>query len=107
MALFEIVFELPGQDDGGALLSAAVALGYVDVQVRSIGVGAAFGIVVSHPSSKFETGTTIAKAILPHLPSGSTYLSHRLAASVHEMSEEDLNDLLREIEKSAYGRSGI
>jgi hypothetical protein len=105
MALFEIMFELPGGADGSILLSAAGALGYVDAQVRSI--GEAFGVVVSHPSSKFEAGTTIAKAILPHLPSGSTYLSHRLAASVHEMSEEDLNDLLREIEKSAYGRSGI
>lgn len=105
MALFEIVFSLPVGANENDLVSAARIAGYRDVEVRPKDVAGTFGLIVAHPDSKFELGLNISKLILPHLPGGSEYRSHVLAASIQEMSEEDLELLLKEIESTTYGLS--
>lgn len=105
MALFEIVFELPAGCSAADLGAAVDASGFEGAQVRPEDSQGAFSVTISHISSKFETGITLADAIIFRLPEGSKYLSHRLAASIQEMSAEDLDELLNEIKNSNYGSS--
>lgn len=107
MALYEIAFELPSTTDDRVLVAAVDALGYGDAQVRCNDLDGMFSILISHPSSKFETGIMLAEMILPHLPTGSRYLSHRSAVSIREMSADDLDAFLIELENSTYGQSAV
>lgn len=107
MALFQIVFELTEGSDEAVVKSAAVAAGYPAAQVCSEDRERVFSVLVSHPDSKFEVGTSIARVIEQCLPAGSRYLSHRSAVSIQEMSAEDLDALLAEIENSTYGQASV
>ncbi len=105
MALFEIVFKLPGGSDESALTSAVKAAGFGDAKTREKDLEGVFGVIVQHQGSKFETGAILAEGILPHLPVGSSYLSHVMSASIQEMSDDEIGLLLAEIENCKYGQS--
>jgi hypothetical protein len=107
MALFQIAFALPEGSDAFVLKSAAAAAGYHDAQVFSENREWMFSVLISHPDSKFDMGTSLAGLILPHLPAGSRYLSHRSAVSIEEMSAEELDALLVEIESATYGQQAV
>lgn len=47
----------------------------------------------------------LAETILRHLPPQAKYHSHRSSVSISEMSPEDLDALLNEIENSTYGQA--
>jgi hypothetical protein len=107
VALFQIVFELPEGSDATVVKSAVDDAGYHDAQVFSEDRAWMFSVLISHPDSKFDMGTSLAKLILSHLPAGSRYLSHRSAVSIQEMSAEELDALLVEIESATYGQAAV
>jgi hypothetical protein len=104
MALFEIIIELPNGLNSDALAIAAKQAGYTDATISSTESATLFSVLVSHPKSSFEIGHVLAQAILEHLPPQSKYHSHRSSVSIKEMSVDDLDNFLHEIENSTYGQ---
>lgn len=105
MALFEIIIELPVGSDVIVLNSAASQAGYADAKISGTDTKTLFSVLISHPQSLFETGKTLAESILRHLPPQAKYHSHRSSVSISEMSPEDLDILLKEIEGATYGQA--
>ncbi|TLX17063.1 hypothetical protein [Rhizobium sp. MHM7A] len=105
MALFEIIIELPVGLDVDTLTVAAKQAGYDDAKTSRTDAESLFSVLIRHPKSSFETGHMLAETILQHLPPQSRYHSHRSSVSISEMSPEDLDALLNEIENSTYGQA--
>lgn len=105
MALFEIIIGLPNGLNADALAIAAKQAGYTDATISSTESATLFSVLVSHPKSSFETGHVLAQAILEHLPPQSKYHSHRSSVSINEMSADELDSLLHEIESATYGKA--
>lgn len=98
MALFEIIIELPVGTDANALASASERVGYKNAMVSATESEKLFSVLISDPRTSFDTGRSIAQALLQHLPPKSEYRTHRSSVSISEMSADDLEGFLREIE---------
>ncbi len=105
MALFEIIIELPVGTDANALVSAAERVGYKNAMVSATESEMLFSVLISDPRSSFDTGRSIAQALLEHLPPKSEYRTHRSSVSINEMSSDDLDSFLHEIENTTYGQA--
>lgn len=105
MALFEIIIELPVGSNGDALAAAARQAGYADAKVSAAGRECLFSVLIRHSNSSFETGKVVSEELLRHLPPQSQYHSHRSSVAISDMSPDDLDDFLKEIEKSTYGQA--
>ena len=103
MALFEIIIELSDEQDANALSIAVEQAGYKDATISGTANDMLFSVLVSHPKSSFETGRLIAEALLLYLPPGSKYRTHRSSVSINEMTLDDMDSLLHEIESATYG----
>jgi hypothetical protein len=105
MALFEIIIELPVGSDIDILTAAASQTGYDDAKISRTDTETLFNVLIRHPMSSFETGNMLAEQILQHLPLKAKYHSHRSSVLISEMSSEDLDVFLKEIESSQYGKT--
>lgn len=105
MALFEIIIELPDRQDANALAAAVEQVGYKDATISATESNQVFSVLISDPRSSFETGHLIAQVLLEHLPPKSEYRTHRSSVSISEMSVDDLDSLLHDIESATYGQA--
>lgn len=102
MALFEIIIELPVGLEVAALIAAARQAGYTDVEISPTKAAFLFSVLIRHPRSSYDTGRILAEELLRHLPSQAKYHSHRSSVSITEMSPDDLEAFLKEIESSHH-----
>jgi hypothetical protein len=103
MALFEIIFELPEGTDTVVLDAATRKAGYV-AQISGTDSERFFRVLIEHSKNSFEVGNIIAEEILQHLPQPSRYYSHRSSVAISELSAEEAEDFLSELENVVYGQ---